>query len=410
MATVTTAEEARAHLLGVYAPTPHLFVQGEGSWLLDDQGRRFLDFTSGIAVTALGHGHPAVTQALKDSLESGLIHTSNLFRTAPAEALARKLAIHSGLDRVFFCNSGGEAVEASLKFARRSARRGGNAPDRFGVVALRGAFHGRLFGSLAVTDRARYREPFEPLMPGAVFVDPMDPEALEQLDPSTIAALIAEPIQGEGGVQPLPEAVLQRLREWTTRHGIALILDEIQCGLGRTGTLFAHEPSGVRPDILTLAKPLAGGLPMGAVLMTEEVAQAVRPGDHGTTFGGGPMVAAVALAVLEEIADPAFLAEVRRKGEILTGLLEGLGSRHPERITEIRGRGLMRGLRLAEPVAPVIQAAQERGLLLVGAGPDVIRLLPPLTVTDDEISQAIRILEAAVEAVPSPTVSEEVAS
>ena len=366
--------------------------------MIDDTGRRFLDFTSGIAVTALGHGHPAVRRALDEAAESGLIHTSNLFRTDPAEALARELAEHSGLDRVFFCNSGGEAVEASLKFARRWARRDGDAPERFGVVALKGAFHGRLFGSLAVTDRPRYREPFEPLMPGAVFIDAADPDALEKVDPSTIAALIAEPIQGEGGVRPLPDEVLRRFRQWTTRHGVALILDEIQCGLGRTGTLLAHEPSGVRPDILTLAKPLAGGLPMGAVLMTEEVAASVHPGDHGTTFGGGPLVAAVARAVLSEIATPAFLAEVRRKGDLLTEHLEGIRLRHPDRILEIRGRGLMRGVRLSTPIAPVVEAAQEAGLLLVGAGPDVIRLLPPLTVSDDEIGEAMDRLEGALQA------------
>ncbi|TVR62666.1 MAG: acetylornithine/succinylornithine family transaminase [Gemmatimonadales bacterium] len=402
MATLNKAHQARAHLLGVYAPTPHLFVRGEGTWLVDDTGRRFLDFTSGIAVTALGHGHPAVRRALEEAAESGLIHTSNLFRTHPAEALARELAEHSGLDRVFFCNSGGEAVEASLKFARRWARRGGDNPERFGVVALKDAFHGRLFGSLAVTDRPRYREPFEPLMPGAVFVDPADPAALEAVDPSTIAALIAEPIQGEGGVQPLPDEVLRRFREWTTRHGVALIFDEIQCGLGRTGTLLAHESSGVRPDILTLAKPLAGGLPMGAVLMTEEVAASVQPGDHGTTFGGGPLVAAVARAVLAEIAAPDFLAEVRRKGDLVTGLLEEIQARHPGRILEIRGRGLMRGVRLSTPIAPVVAAAQEAGLLLVGAGPDVIRLLPPLTISDQELAQAMELLEGALEATSTP--------
>lgn len=402
MATLNNADQARAHLLGIYAPAPHLFVRGEGSWLVDDMGRRFLDFTSGIAVTALGHGHPAVRRAVEEATESGLIHTSNLFRTRAAEALARELAEHSGLPQVFFCNSGGEAVEAALKFARRWARRGGHHPDRFGVVALKGAFHGRLFGSLAVTDRPRYREPFEPLMPGAIFVDAMDPHALDKVDPSTIAALIAEPIQGEGGVISLPDEVMQRFREWTARHGVALILDEIQCGLGRTGTLLAHEPSGVRPDILTLAKPLAGGLPMGAVLMTEEVAASVKPGDHGTTFGGGPLVAGVARAVLAEIAAPAFLAEVRRKGDLLTGHLEGIQARHPGRILEIRGRGLMRGVRLSAPISPVVAAAQEAGLLLVGAGPEVIRLLPPLTVSDEELAEAMERLEGALEAAATP--------
>ena len=363
---------------------------------MDETGRRYLDFTSGIAVTALGHGSPVIGRAMEKALATGLVHTSNLFRTAPAEALARRLSALSGMDRVFFCNSGGEGVEGALKFARRWARDVGGE-EKHRIVAFRGGFHGRLFGSLAVTDRPEYRAPFEPLMAGVDFADPVEgPELEGLLDPARTAAVIVEPIQGEGGVRPLPERFLQRLRALTEARGILLILDEIQCGVGRTGTFLAHESAGIRPDLLVLAKPLAGGLPMGAVLLTEEVASTIRPGDHGTTFGGGPLVASVALAVLETVAAPEFLRGVSARGHRLRELLESLAARHPERIREVRGRGLMWGMELAGLAAPVVDRARAAGLLLVGAGPHVVRLLPPLTVTEVELERGVALLEGAL--------------
>jgi predicted acetylornithine/succinylornithine family transaminase len=383
-------------LLGVYKPAAPLFEGGEGSWLIDEDGRRFLDFTSGIAVTSLGHGAPEIREAALAALETGLLHTSNLYRTRPPRELAMALTAKTGLDRVFFCNSGGEAVEAALKFSRRWAGKEEGARGR-GFVALRGSFHGRLFGSLALTDRPAYREPFEPLMPGAHFVDPDDLEAMDRaLDPEAVCALILEPIQGEGGVRPLPAAFLRQVREWTRERGLLLIFDEIQCGLGRTGYFTAHEQAGVRPDLLTLAKPLAGGLPMGAVVMTEAVAGAMQPGDHGTTFGGGPFVASVALAVVRRLGDPDFLVDVRAKGARLRQGLETLRARHPRRIREIRGEGLILGVEVSGEAAPVLEAALDRELLLVGAGPKTVRLLPPLTVNDEEIDLGLERFAGAL--------------
>jgi predicted acetylornithine/succinylornithine family transaminase len=393
-------------LLAVYRRPDPVFERGEGCELIDTEGRRYLDFTAGIGVSALGHGSPVIREAARAALDKGIIHTSNLYRTAPGEALADLLCRETGMDRVFFCNSGGEGIEGALKFARKRARveagwtlEGGDAPGfrKTGVVAFHGAFHGRLFGSLAATHKAQYRAPFEPVMPGVTFVDREDRSAVDAaLDPDTVAAVLVEPIQGEGGIRPLPDDFLRDLRTWTRERGITLILDEIQCGVGRTGTFRAHEQAGIRPDILVLAKPLAGGLPMGAILVTDDVASALQPGDHGTTFGGGPFVAAVALAVVGHIARPAFLAHVRERGETLARLLEGVAERHPGLVSELRGRGLMRGLELTFDVAPVVAAALRRGLLLVGAGPRTIRFLPPLVVTDAELERGIAIVEEAM--------------
>jgi predicted acetylornithine/succinylornithine family transaminase len=403
---LNAGQDPRASLLGVYRPPDILFVRGEGTELVAADGRRYLDFTSGIAVTALGHGSPVVRRALEAALDTGLVHTSNLFRTAPAEELARRLVELTGMDRAFFCNSGAEGVEGALKFARRWARERGGA-EKHRIVALKGAFHGRLFGSLAVTDRLEYRAPFEPLMPGVDFADPTEGSgegsALRRLvDRDRTAAVIVEPIQGEGGMRPLPEAFLQELRALTREREVLLILDEIQCGVGRTGTFLAHESAGIRPDLLVLAKPLAGGLPMGVVLLTEDVASPLQPGDHGTTFGGGPMVATVARAVVDHIARPDFLEGVRRKGEVLGALLRGMAERVGGRVQEVRGRGFIWGVELTDPVASVVEAVRDNGLLLVGAGPRVLRILPPLTATEVELERGVAILEAALQEADDP--------
>ncbi len=388
--------EPRSPLLGVYRMPDTVFVRGEGTKLVDENGRTYLDFTAGIGVNALGHGSPLVRHAIETALETGLIHVSNLFRTRPAVHLARLLTDRSGLAKVFFCNSGGESVEGALKFARKWARaRGGGEKHR--IVALKGSFHGRLFGSLAVTDRPDYRDPFRPMMPGVDFVDPADPaEVKAALSRERTAALIVEPIQGEAGIRPLSSDFLRHVREWTRERGIALILDEIQCGLARTGTLFAHEPSGITPDILCLAKALAGGLPMGAVVLSGEIAEAMAPGDHGTTFGGGPLVASVARAVLDAVSAPEFLHRVRAQGERLKEGLVRAAEANPGRAVEVRGRGLLWGVELSGPAGPVVDKARERGLLTVPAGARVVRLLPPLTVRDSEIDQAVEILTGAL--------------
>lgn len=392
VAGVAVASVEVSPLLGVYRPAPPVFVGGHGCELIAEDGNWYLDFTSGIGVNALGYAAPEVQAAIRAGLDTGLIHTSNLYRTRPGEALAARLVEAAFPSRVFFCNSGAEANEAAFKVARRWARkRGGERKHE--IVAFYGGFHGRLFGTLAATDRPAYREPFEPLMPGVRFAPVGDLEAVGAVvSAETTAAVIIEPVQGEGGVRPVAAEFLTGLRALCDEREALLIFDEVQCGLGRTGHLFAFEAAGVTPDILTLAKPLAGGLPMGATLVRESVAQAMEPGDHATTFGGGPLVARVALAVFERVSDPDFLAAVRAKGEWLGGRLGELAGRHA-RVREVRGRGLMWGIELDVPAAPVVNAALERGLLLTSAGPEVLRLLPPLTIGRRELERGLAILE-----------------
>jgi predicted acetylornithine/succinylornithine family transaminase len=381
-------------LLAVYRPASPVFVAGRGARLIADDGREYLDFTSGIGVNAFGYGDEGIAKAIAEAAASGVIHTSNLFRTPPAQALAAELVRLSFADRVFFCNSGAEANEAAFKFARRWAREVGGAA-KHEIVALTGSFHGRLFGTLAATDRPKYREPFEPLMPGVRFVRAGDEAALRAaVSPDRTAAVIVEPVQGEGGIRPLGREELALLREVADEVNAALIFDEIQCGLGRTGHLFAYEAVGVRPDILTLAKPLAGGLPMGAVLLTDRIASAMRAGDHGTTFGGGPFVSAVARSVLARIAQPEFLAGVRAKGERVASVLASWVGRGG--VSEVRGRGLMWGIELEGEAAPVVARALELGLLLVNAGERVIRVLPPLAIDDDELDYGLELLREAL--------------
>lgn len=384
------AEPARASaVLGTYKRAPVEVVGGDGVYLLGADGRRYLDFVSGIAVNALGHGDAGLRATLHEASD-GLIHVSNLYATAPAERLALALTSASFADKVFFCNSGAEANEGAFKFARRWARTIGDAKHE--IVALRGAFHGRLFATLAATDRPGYRLPFRPLTPGVSIFERDLAELDAALSEDTVAALIVEPVQGEGGVRVLDPGFLRELRALTTSRRIALILDEIQCGLGRTGTLFAYEQAGITPDLLTLAKPLAGGLPMGAILMTDEIASAVKAGDHGTTFGGGPFVATVALHVLGRLSDPALLRHVSESGEWIGRQLADIAHR-TSRIRQVRGVGFMWGIDVMGTAAHVVAEAQERGLLVCTAGDYTVRLLPPLVSTRDELARGLQILE-----------------
>jgi len=382
-----TTTDATA-LLGVYARVGPLFVAGEGSELIAEDGTRYLDFVAGIAVNALGYNSPVIREAVLRALDSGLIHVSNLYRTEPGERLAAELtkSFGGGGGQVFFCNSGAEANEGAFKFARKWSK-------KTEIVAFNGSFHGRLFASLAATDRPDYRRPFEPLLAGVQILPLGDVEAATRaITADRIAAVIIEPVQGEGGVRPVPDEFLVFLRQLCTERGTALIFDEVQCGLGRTGTLFASEASGVVPDMSTLAKPLGGGLPMGAILVSDRIAEALAPGDHATTFGGGPFVATVALDVVRTIADPDFLADVRAKGELLGARLRSLSARS-RRVKEVRGRGLMWGLELNEVAAPIVAAARERHLLVLTAGPTVIRIVPPLTVTREDLERGAIILD-----------------
>ena len=369
-------------------------ARGRGCEVWDEAGKRYLDFGAGIAVTSIGHAHPRVIRAMQEQIAT-LVHTSNLYYTRPQGLLAERLVRLVGSPgKVFFCNSGAEANEAAFKFARRWARRAGD-DGRHAIIALRGAFHGRLFASLAATDRPEYRAPFTPLA-GGIAIHERDTDELERaLATGTVAAVIAEPVQGEGGVRVLDPGFLAALRALTSRHGAALIFDEVQCGLGRTGYLFAHERAGVTPDLMTLAKPLAGGLPMGAVLMTKEIASAIRPGDHGSTFGGGPVVSSVARHVLDRVSDPALLKHVREGGEWLGGELRAHAER-TGRVRAVRGAGFMWGLDVMEPAAAVVARARERGLLLCGAGEYTLRLLPPLVAQRADLARGLARLEEAL--------------
>lgn len=377
-------------LVNTYRTDRPTLVSARGCMVTAEDGRELLDFVAGIGVNALGYAHPVIEHAVQAGLATGLLHASNLYRNQPAQKLANLLTELSFADKVFFSNSGGEANEAAFKFARRYAREIANG-DKHEIVALKGSFHGRLFGTLAATDRPSFRAPFEPLMPGVRFIVPGDADAAKAtISRARTAAIIAEPVQGEGGIRPLDAQFLQQLRELADEADAVLIFDEIQCGLGRTGTLFAYEHFGVTPDILTLAKPLAGGLPMGAVLVTEKVAAPIKPGDHATTFGGGALVSTVAHAVVQHIAAPDFLSDVKAKGELLAASLNELTSL--PKVKEVRGIGMMWGIELTEAAMPYVTRAFDAGLLVTTAGENVVRLLPPLVVSEQQIQEAVRML------------------
>ncbi|WP_291161343.1 aspartate aminotransferase family protein [Gemmatimonas sp. UBA7669] len=383
-------------ILGTYKRQAPLFVRGDGVYMYDDAGTRYLDFVAGIAVTSLGHNDAGVNGAIQEALSTGLIHTSNLYRTAPGEALAQWLVERSFASSVFFANSGAEANEGAFKFARRWAKSTG-APAKHEIIAVRGGFHGRMPGTLAATDRPNYRLPFRPLMGGVSIVERDLTELSVALDPETAAAVIVEPIQGEGGVRVLDPAFLQGLRTLTQERNVLLILDEIQCGLGRTGTFFAYEQLGFEPDMLTMAKPIANGLPMGAILVNETVARVMQPGDHGTTFGGGPLLAHVAHHVVQRLSDPALLQHVKETGAWFGEQLQAIGQRTGA-VRAVRGTGLMWGMDVHEPASAVIARAFAQGLLLVSAGEHTLRFLPPLVITREELASGLAILESALKA------------
>jgi predicted acetylornithine/succinylornithine family transaminase len=381
-------------LLPVYRRAPLEIVRGDGVRVFDAEGRSYLDFVSGIAVNALGYNDAGLRKALEEALATGVWHTSNLYHTAPARALANAIVERSFASRVFFCNSGAEANEGAFKFARRWAI-GVGGPAKHEIIALRGSFHGRLFASLAATDRPSYRAPFRPLA-GGVAISERDLTALDiALDRETVAAVILEPVQGEGGVRVLDGDFLRAVRDLTNARDIALIFDEVQCGLGRTGHLFAYERFGVEPDMLTLAKPLAGGLPMGAVLLNERIAATIKPGDHATTFGGGPLVSSVALHVLERVSDPSLLAAVREQGAWFGNELRAVAHR-TGRVRAVRGIGYMWGVDVTLPAGEVVSAALAEGLLLCTAGEYTVRLLPPLTTSTEELTAGLSILESVL--------------
>ncbi len=371
-----------------------VFERGEGAYLFDSEGKRYLDFASGIAVTALGHSDPAWVAAVAE--QAGILtHVSNLFHTRPHVELAQRLISRSFADRVFFCNSGAEANEAALKFARRYAR-AHYGEGRTGFLAFKGGFHGRTVGALSLTARAKYQAPFEPLMPGVRFAPFNDLDAARGMIDETVCAVFVEPVQGEGGVMPADPAFLDGLRRTCNEHGVLLIFDEVQCGLGRTGHLWAYEAYDVEPDILTLAKPLGGGLPIGATLVTEAIAEAIQVGDHGSTFAAGPLVCRAAQVVFDRIEDPELLANVRTQS---ARLMSGLRSLPTDELLEVRGAGLLIGAEFLQPVKPLIDAAMKQGLIVINAGENVLRLAPPLSTSEEEVSSALEILRSSLAAI-----------
>lgn len=386
----------KQYVLQTYKRPDLVWERGEGSWLYDAAGRQYLDAGAGIAVTALGHHHEAVIEAIRQGTE-GLIHTSNLYHTAPQALLARDLCESSFADRVFFCNSGAEANEGAIKFARKYARAKGHT-DKIGLVAFTGSFHGRTMGALAVTATAKYRAPFEPLIGGVTFAEFNNLDSAREAITAQTCAVIIEPVQGEGGVTPAQPEFLAGLRARCDEVGALLIFDEVQCGFGRTGKLWAYENYGVTPDIMTLAKPLAGGLPMGAVLLTQAVADTLEVGDHGSTFAAGPLVSTVARAVFSQINQPAFLAEVASKGEYLAQKLQALVAESPL-LVELRGKGLMWGLVSEIPAAEIVAEARNHGLIILVAGEKVVRLLPPLTISLVELDLLTERLRETLAAV-----------
>jgi acetylornithine/N-succinyldiaminopimelate aminotransferase len=385
-----------------YKRFPLTIVRGEGVTLYDDAGRSYLDFMSGIATNAFGYNDAGVNGAIAEALASGLIHLSNLVTNEPAERLAHFLTSRTFADKVFFCNSGVESVEGALKFARRWGRAIDPEGKKHEIVSVRGSFHGRLGSALAATDRASYRIPFRPLTPGVTIAE-RDLESLSAvLSVERTAALIIEPVQGEGGLRPIDYTLLRALRTLTRERNILLILDEIQCGLGRTGCFLAHEPVGIRPDIVTLAKPLAGGLPMGAILLTDAVAGALQPGEHGTTFGGGPLVSHVALHVCERLADSALLKRIREDGAWFGAQLSALKDTHAS-VRAVRGVGFMWGVDVTEPAGQIIERARAEGLLILSAGDHTLRILPPLIATRDDLERAVAMLDRSLRDSPVST-------
>jgi acetylornithine/N-succinyldiaminopimelate aminotransferase len=380
----------QTHVVQSYARPPFVLARGEGVTLYDTEGNAYLDFVAGIAVNALGYGDPDITAAMQQALSSGVLHVSNLYHTAPHAELAALLCEKSFADRVLFCNSGAEANEGAIKFARKVAYEKGKT-DKTEIVTFTDGFHGRTIGALAVTPKEKYQKPFAPLMPGAVLAEFNNIESAKAAIGPKTAGVIVEPVQGEGGINPATPEFLRALRELCDEHDAVLIFDEIQCGLGRTGTLWAHEQYGVTPDIMTLAKPLANGLPMGAVLCIETVASAIKPGDHGSTFAGGLLVASVAKVVVERVSQPEFLAHVAEVGDYL---MERLAEINSPLIKEVRGRGLMAGIELTIPAAPLVKEGFKQGLLTVNAGDNVLRFVPPLIIEKKHIDTMIEKLTA----------------
>ena len=390
-------------VMSTYGRQDVVFERGEGSWLISTTGERYLDFASGVAVNALGHAHPHLVEALTKQAAT-LWHTSNLYRVAGQERLAERLCAATFADKVFFCNSGAEACEGAIKTARRFHFVSGH-PEKTRIITFKGAFHGRTLATIAAAGNEKYMEGFGPDMPGFDNLPFGDHEALLAAITPETAAIMIEPVQGEGGIRVVPTQCLQGLRELCDKHGLLLIFDEVQCGVGRTGKFFAHEWAGIQPDIMAIAKGIGGGFPVGAFLATTEAAKGMVPGTHGSTFGGNPLAMAVGNAVLDVVLAPGFLEAVQQKALRFKQELARIKDEHPDKVEEIRGSGLLMGVRLKPNVASadLVKAATAERFLTVSAGDNVVRLIPPLNVADGDIAEAASRLSKALQRVQVAT-------
>ncbi|MCC8951253.1 aspartate aminotransferase family protein [Bradyrhizobium sp. Arg62] len=384
---------ATSHLLPVFARVDLGFERGEGAWLIATNGDRYLDFTSGVAVNALGHAHPHLVKALQEQATK-LWHMSNLFKSPDGEVLAARLCEQSFADFVFFCNSGAEAMEGVIKLVRHYHFSKGHG-ERYRIITFEGAFHGRTLGTLAATGSAKYLEGFGPPMDGFDQVPHGDIDAVKKAIGPHTAGILIEPVQGEGGVRSAPQAFFKALRALCDEHGLLLAFDEVQTGMGRTGELFAYKRTGVTPDVMSLAKALGGGFPIGAVLATAQAAAGMAPGSHGSTFGGNPLAVAAANAVLDVMLKPGFFEHVQKMSLLLKQKLASVVDRYPGVLSEVRGEGLLIGVKAVVPSGDLIAALRSEKLLTVGAGDNVVRFLAPLIVTESEIDQSITALERA---------------
>ncbi|MEQ9695057.1 aspartate aminotransferase family protein [Shimia sp. SDUM112013] len=380
-------------VLPTYNRAPLSFVKGEGSWMIEADGRRFLDLGAGIAVNVLGHANPALVAALTDQANK-IWHVSNLYQIPEQQALADKLVEHSFADTVFFTNSGTEACELAVKMARKYWYEKGH-PEKVEIIGFEGAFHGRSSAGIAAAGSEKMTKGFGPLLPGFRHLTWGDIAAVNDAIDARTAAVIIEPVQGEGGIRPIADEDLRELAHICKENDVLLILDEVQCGVARTGRLFAHEWAGITPDIMMVAKGIGGGFPLGAVLATEEAASGMVAGTHGSTYGGNPLGCAVGNAVMDVVATPAFLDDVNRKAGLFRQKLEGLVAAHPHVFEEVRGTGLMLGLKCYTPNVDVVRAGYDQEIATVPAADNVVRLLPPLTITDEEISEAVARLDKA---------------
>jgi acetylornithine/N-succinyldiaminopimelate aminotransferase len=402
--------DADKFLLPTYKRQPFVLERGKGCYVYDATGKKYLDFLGGIAVNALGHAHPRIVKVIRREAARA-IHFSNLYHNAYQGPLARKLAEWSGLDRVFFCNSGTEAIDGAMKLARLCARTpqdaAGQPPRKHRFLALENSFHGRTYGAISVTATPKYRLPFAPVVPGVEFVRFNDVADLQSKFDDSVCGILIETVQGEGGIYPVSESFWNRARALATEHGALMIADEIQCGLGRTGSYFAYQRFASKPDIAVIAKPLAAGLPLGAILATNKVASYISPGLHGTTFGGGPLICAAALECLQIIEDEKLLENVRSRGEELKAGLQALAAKF-DFIREVRAEGLMLGVHLSVEGAPFIAEAAKRGLLINCTHDHILRLLPPFIVTRAQIREFLKLFSAVLAGVSEKSETAEI--